>query len=89
MEKTIKIEGMMCGHCSGRVKKCLEQIEGIESAAMIYAEEYRNELLNLNEKKVDTVSLETLINSGLLKEKDTSKYHFKNNDETLEKWRKI
>ena len=23
MEKTMKIEGMMCGHCEARVKKCL------------------------------------------------------------------
>lgn len=32
MEKTIKIEGMMCGHCSGRVKKCLESTAGIANA---------------------------------------------------------
>ena len=32
MEKTIKIEGMMCGHCSGRVKKCLEATAGIANA---------------------------------------------------------
>ena len=30
MEKTIKIEGMMCRHCEARVKKCLEAIEGVE-----------------------------------------------------------
>ena len=46
------------------------QIETIESAALIYAEEYINTLTNIDEKKVDTVSLETLINIGLLKEKD-------------------
>ena len=46
------------------------QIEGIESAALIYAEEYRNNLYYIEEKKVDTVSLETLINQGLLEEKD-------------------
>lgn len=32
MEKTIKIEGMMCGHCSGRLKKCLEATAGIANA---------------------------------------------------------
>lgn len=46
------------------------QIEAIESAAIIYAEEYKNNLSNIEEKKVDTVSLETLINQGLLYEKD-------------------
>ncbi len=30
--KTIKIEGMMCTHCSGRVKKALEEIDGVKSA---------------------------------------------------------
>ena len=32
MEKTIKIEGMMCPHCEARVKKALEAIEGVASA---------------------------------------------------------
>ncbi len=32
MVKTMKIEGMMCGHCEARVKKALEAIDGVESA---------------------------------------------------------
>jgi Cu2+-exporting ATPase len=32
MTKTMKITGMMCPHCSGRVKKCLEAIEGVDAA---------------------------------------------------------
>ena len=32
MERTMKIEGMMCPHCEARVKKILEGIEGVESA---------------------------------------------------------
>ncbi len=32
MEKTMKIEGMMCGHCEARVKKVLEAIAEVESA---------------------------------------------------------
>ena len=32
MEKTLKIEGMMCGHCEARVKKVLEAIDGVISA---------------------------------------------------------
>ena len=32
MEKTMKIEGMMCGHCEARVKKTLEAMDGVESA---------------------------------------------------------
>lgn len=32
MEKTLKIEGMSCGHCSKRVKDALEAIKGVASA---------------------------------------------------------
>ncbi len=34
MKKTMKIEGMMCGHCEARVKKCLEALPGVEEAAV-------------------------------------------------------
>lgn len=32
MTKTIKIEGMMCGHCEATVKKALEALDGVTSA---------------------------------------------------------
>ncbi len=32
MKKTMKIEGMMCGHCEARVKKVLEELPGVEAA---------------------------------------------------------
>ena len=32
MEKIIKIEGMMCPHCEARVKKVLEETEGVIKA---------------------------------------------------------
>ena len=32
MEKTMKIEGMMCGHCEAAVKKALEAVDGVASA---------------------------------------------------------
>ena len=32
MTKTMKIEGIMCGHCEARVKKCLEALEGVSEA---------------------------------------------------------
>ena len=34
MEKTMKIEGMMCGHCEAAVKKALEGIEGVTEAVV-------------------------------------------------------
>lgn len=32
MKKTLKIEGMMCGHCEATVKKALEAVKGVETA---------------------------------------------------------
>ena len=34
MKKTMKIEGMMCAHCTGRVQKALLGIAGVESVVM-------------------------------------------------------
>ncbi len=34
MEKTMKIEGMMCGHCEARVKKVLETLDAVEAAVV-------------------------------------------------------
>ena len=38
MEKTMKIEGMMCGHCEARVKKVLEALPEVEQAAVSHQE---------------------------------------------------
>ena len=32
MTKTMKREGMMCGHCEARVKKALEALPGVDTA---------------------------------------------------------
>lgn len=32
MEKTVKINGMMCGHCEAHVKKALEAVAGVTGA---------------------------------------------------------
>ena len=37
MKKTMKIEGMMCGHCEAHVKKALEAVAGVESAEVSHA----------------------------------------------------
>ena len=34
MEKTMVIEGMMCGHCEAAVKKALEEIPGVGEAVV-------------------------------------------------------
>ena len=38
MTKTMKIEGMMCGHCEASVKKALEAVEGVELAEVSHKE---------------------------------------------------
>ena len=30
MKKTLKVEGMMCGHCEARVKKALEALPEVD-----------------------------------------------------------
>ena len=37
MEKTMKIEGMMCTHCSGRVEKVLNALEGVTATVDLAA----------------------------------------------------
>ena len=34
MQRTMKIEGMMCGHCEARVKKCLEALPQVAEAVV-------------------------------------------------------
>ena len=38
MTRTMKIEGMMCGHCEARVKKTLEAIAEVESAQVSHTD---------------------------------------------------
>lgn len=46
MEKTLKIEGMMCAHCEARVKKCLEAFSEVEEA--VVSHEAGTAILKLN-----------------------------------------
>ena len=53
MEKTMKIEGMMCGHCEARVKKCLEALP--EVAEAVVSHEAGTAVVTLNEQVADDV----------------------------------
>jgi Cu2+-exporting ATPase len=46
MEKTMKIEGMMCGHCEARVKKVLEKLPEVDEA--IVSHEAGTAIVRLN-----------------------------------------
>lgn len=53
MKKTMKITGMMCGHCSGRVKKVLEAMPEVDEA--IVSHEEGTAVLTLNAEVADDV----------------------------------
>ena len=53
MEKTMKIEGMMCGHCEARVKKALEALPQVEAAAVSH--ENGTAVVTLKEAVEDSV----------------------------------
>ncbi len=38
MKQTVRIKGMMCGHCEATVKKALEALDGVESAEVSHKE---------------------------------------------------
>ncbi len=54
MKKTITIEGMMCGHCTGRVEKALNALEGVTLISVSVEEK------NAIVKHEDNVSNDTL-----------------------------
>ncbi len=53
MKKTMKIEGMMCGHCEARVKKTLEAIPEVEIAEVSH--ENDSAIVTLNAPLADEV----------------------------------
>ncbi|MBR3686845.1 MAG: heavy metal translocating P-type ATPase [Clostridia bacterium] len=62
MIKTMKIEGMMCPHCSGRVKRCLEALEGVASAEVSH--ENGTAIVTLNANIDDGVLKKTVEDQG-------------------------
>ena len=53
MEKTMKIEGMMCGHCEARVKKALEALPEVDQAEVSH--EAGTAVVTLNTQAADDV----------------------------------
>lgn len=53
-KKVIVIEGMMCSHCAERVKKTLENIEGVSKVEVAF------------KKKTATVKLEKEVSEDIL-----------------------
>ena len=53
MQKTMKIEGMMCGHCEARVKKCLEALQEVKEA--VVSHEAGTAVVTLNTEVSDEI----------------------------------
>lgn len=53
MEKTLSIEGMMCGHCEATVKKCLEALAQVDEA--VVSHEAGTAVVKLNGEIADDV----------------------------------
>lgn len=58
MEKEMKIEGMMCGHCEARVKKALEAVDGVKEA--IVSHEKKNAIVTLEKEVANDVLKEAV-----------------------------
>lgn len=58
MEKTMKIEGMMCGHCEATVKKCLEALPEVDAAEVSH--EAGTAVVTLNTELSDEVLKKTV-----------------------------
>ena len=60
--KKLKIEGMMCGHCTGRVQKALEALEGVSAVTMSLEE--KTALVELNAEVADEALTAAVTDAG-------------------------
>ncbi len=61
MNKTMTIEGMMCAHCSGRVEKALNAIDGVMAAVNL---ETKTAMLTLSKEVPDEVLAAAVTDAG-------------------------
>ncbi len=62
MVKTMEIKGMMCGHCSGRVKNVLEELEQVDLAEVSHETGIAH--ITLNAEIDDAILSETVTKQG-------------------------
>ena len=62
MTKKMLIEGMMCGHCTGRVQKALEALEGVKAVTMSLEE--KSALVELGAEVADEVLTGAVTEAG-------------------------
>lgn len=62
MEKTIKIDGMMCNHCEMHVKKALEALDGVKSAEVSHTA--GTAVVTLEKAVADSALKQTVVDQG-------------------------
>lgn len=61
-EKTMMIEGMSCGHCTARVQKALEALDGVESAVLSLEE--KKAVVTMNQELPHNLLKQTVTEAG-------------------------
>lgn len=62
VKKVMTIEGMMCGHCTGRVQKALEAVAGVSAVTMSLEE--KTATVELAEEVPDEVLTAAVVEAG-------------------------
>lgn len=62
MEKTMKIKGMMCGHCEARVKQTLEALDCVSEAVVSHKK--GTAIVKLNKEVTDDVLKKAVEDQG-------------------------
>ena len=62
MEKTLKIEGMMCEHCEMHTKKALEALDGVTNAMVSH--QAGTAVVTLEKSVSDDVLIQAVTNQG-------------------------
>ena len=62
MEKTLKIEGMMCGHCEMHVKKALEALDEVAKAEVSH--ESGTAVVTLEKEVSDDALKQAVVDQG-------------------------
>ena len=61
MKKTLKIDGMMCSHCTGRVSQVLNAIDGVSAEVSL---EDKAAYLTLSTDVADDVLIKAVTDAG-------------------------
>lgn len=62
MQKTIKIKGMMCGHCTGRVQEALNSIDGV--TAEVTLDDGGKAVVTMSDGASDDILIKTVTDTG-------------------------